>query len=140
VKLLAFKTLEEIKLELEKMAKVINAPQAYLPTYNWSEGSGKPHIEVHNDGYHFVVSERGHEFERRITQNLDDILYWSISSATFSMACKYELKHRIPNQDFRRLMFQKEIELIKKIREDFAKRKQKEIEDVLMKHPYDDKR
>jgi hypothetical protein len=37
-------------------------------------------------------------------------------------------------------MFQKEIELIKKIREDFAKRKQKEIEDVLMKHPYDDKR
>lgn len=135
---LTFKTVEKIKLELEEMAKVINAPQAYLPTYHWSEGSGRPHIEVRDDGYHFVVSERGHESQRKVTQDLDDILYWSISGATFSVAGQYELNHRIPDQDFRRLLFQKDLELLEKVNKEFAFKRKTEIDQILEKQPYND--
>jgi hypothetical protein len=139
VKKLAFKKVEEIKSELEELVKEINPPQAYFPTYNWSEGSGRPHIEVHNDGYHFVVSERGKVFQRNVTRDINELLYWAVSCITHPMASQYELKHRIPNQDFRRLMFQKDIELLTVVRKDFADKRQKEIEETLMKHPYNDK-
>jgi hypothetical protein len=135
---LTYKTVEEIKLKLNAMIKVINPPQDYLPTHNWSEGSGRPHIEVHSNGYHFIVTERGNEFQRKVTQDLDELLYWAVSCVTHPMASQYELKHRIPNQDFRKLMFQKDIELLTEVKVEFAIKRQSEIEQTLEKHPYND--
>ena len=54
-------------------------------TFGNQEDLAKPNIEV--DGllnFHFIIVERGNELERRITKNLDDLLYWIFESPNLS--------------------------------------------------------
>jgi len=54
------------------------------------------------------------------------------------MANEYELENRKPNKDFRRILFTKEIELMKRLDLQWARWKKKEIDKVLSEHPYED--
>ena len=83
-----------------------------MPTYGHSEDFARPHIEVDMHGYHYVIVERGMELRRITTTDLDDLLYHIFEAVTFSLACDYEVTHRIPDQDFRRLLFKQQIELL----------------------------
>ena len=75
------KSIEYIQKEVARIGKLLcdKEKPAYLfsvassPTH-----SGAPHIEIVGDEYHFVVTERGSEFERLKTQSVDDILYWLV--------------------------------------------------------------
>ena len=89
------KRLSEVKVKIDELAKIIGATQNMLPTYGRSEQTARPHIEVDSRGYHFVIAERGEEFERHTSLDLDEILYDVFQVVTFSLACKYELEHRI---------------------------------------------
>jgi hypothetical protein len=40
---------------------VIDAPDHVLPTFGYSEETGRPHIEVDGAAFHHVVVERGRE-------------------------------------------------------------------------------
>src|SRR4051812_8238508 len=106
------KTLAEIKLEIERLARLIDAGQELLPTCGYSEESRRPHIEVDASCYHWIASDRGHEFDRWTTGDLDELLYAVFSSVTFQMACEYELRHRVPEQESRRLTFPRQIGLM----------------------------
>jgi len=99
---------------------------------------GTPHVECVEDQFHYRVTERGVELEHRVTSDENEMLYWLISDLVFTLATKFELKHRVSGQDFRRLLFSKEIELIEMLRSDWGARKRKEIEEILSKHPYKD--
>jgi hypothetical protein len=101
-------------------------------------GFGDPHIEIDEMGYHYVNWERGSELGRRTTKNLEDLLYWIMKDVTFTMASAYELKNRIPNQDSRRLLFQTQLVLLKRINTDFYKRMEDEIAKLLIRYPYND--
>jgi hypothetical protein len=57
-------SLEEIKSEIDDLAQRIGASGLILPTYGRSEDFARPHIEVDDSGYHYVVVERGQEMER----------------------------------------------------------------------------
>ena len=57
----------------------------------------------------------------------------------FGLACAWELRHRVPGQDFRRLLFARELALLAEARSEWASRKAKEIAGILAAHPYDDK-
>jgi len=46
--------------------------------------NGTPHIEVVGGKYHYVVTERGRELERRVAESEDEILYWLVSDLIFS--------------------------------------------------------
>lgn len=59
-----FKT-NKIENRVTDLAKLIGAPKHILPTFGFSEQSGLPHIETMGDIYHYVVCERGSEFERK---------------------------------------------------------------------------
>jgi len=69
-----------------ELARVIDAPAHVLPTFGYSEETGRPHIEVHGGRFHHVVVERGREYERFSTTSMDDLLYRVFCSVTFSMA------------------------------------------------------
>jgi hypothetical protein len=99
---------------------------------------GSVHVEVTVDAYHYVVTERGTEFERRRTTDPDELLFWLMSDVTFNLASEYELKHRISGRDFRRLLFQKQIDLMGQLNAEWSERKRHEIQRVLAAHPYDD--
>lgn len=98
-------TLETVESVVQNLAKKIDSPPYFLPTYGRSEQSGRPHVEIVGQTYHYVVAERGKEFRRETTTEIGELLYWIFKSVTFSMACDYELTHRIKGQDSRRLLF-----------------------------------
>ena len=133
------KTLTEIQNIVNELAEKINAPTYYLPTFSSPKGDATPNIEVDNLGlYNYVISERGNEYERKITSDLNDLLYWIFASVTFSMACDYELKNRIENEDFRRIMFAKQEELLGLLNKDWEETEKKEHKSILINSPFDD--
>jgi hypothetical protein len=128
-----------VKAEIDRLASSIGASQAEsLPTYGYSEQSGRPHVEVDELGYHYVVAERGEEFERFTTQNLDELLYWVFESVTHTLAGEYGLQHRVEGQDSRRLIFQRQTELLLLLSTSWAERNSDERNKILHEHPFDD--
>jgi hypothetical protein len=131
-------SLAEIEKEVNRLAAKIGAPSEMLPTYGFSRDFAYPHIEVDSHGYHYVIVERGQEIKRVTTKDLDVLLWNTFKDVTFDMACKYSASHRREDEDFRRLMFQRQVELLSTLSPDWAGRKSKEHEKILAEHPYDD--
>ena len=133
------KTVTEIQNIVNQLAEKINAPTYLLPTFSSSIGDATPNIEVDNLGlYNYVISERGNEYERKMTSDLNDLLYWIFASVTFSMACDYELKNRIEEKDCRRIMFEKQEELLGLLNTEWKEKEKKEHQSILNTNPFDD--
>ena len=133
------KTVTEIQNIVNQLAEKINAPSYLLPTFSSPVGDATPNIEIDNSGlYNYVISERGNEYERKLTSDLNDLLYWIFASVTFSMACDYELKNRIEEKDCRRIMFEKQEELLGILNKDWKEKEYKEHQNILKNNPFDD--
>lgn len=89
-----------------------------------------------NDKYHYIVMERGRIYKHYESEVLDDILYPMFKDITSSLAQKFELKNRIEGEDFRKIMWKKQLELLGKINEKFVDMRKREIEEVLKIAPY----
>ncbi|MDR0348690.1 MAG: immunity 63 family protein, partial [Tannerella sp.] len=57
---------------------------------------------------------------------------------TFSMSCDYELENRIEDKDSRRMIFDKQEELLGKLDETWKERKHGEYQQILKSYPFDD--
>jgi hypothetical protein len=102
------------------------------------QDDGAPHIELVDGRYHYVVTERGSEYERKIAENEDELLYWLMSDVTTSIALEFELNNRILGQDSRRRWFSKNIELLSCLSTEWADCKESEYMKVLAEHPFRD--
>ncbi|MES2395994.1 MAG: Imm63 family immunity protein [Bacteroidota bacterium] len=132
-------TLNDIKNKVDELALKINAPTNLLPTYGQQNRDAHPYIEVDNLGFMFyVISERGQEYERKMSDKIDDLLYCIFAGVTFSMSCDYELKNRIEAKDCRRIMFDKQEELLGQLKDTWGKKKNAEHQSILKTHPFDD--
>jgi hypothetical protein len=131
-------TLSEIKAQVDELATKIGASGYILPTYGHSEDFARPHIEVDMHGYHYVIVERGKELKRITTTDLDDLLYHIFEAVTFSLACDYEVTHRVPDQDFRRLLFNYQVELLSALSTEWAARESADHERILKQAPFND--
>ena len=131
-------TLEEIKSEIDKLAQGVGASGSILPTYGHSEDFARPHIEVDDSGYHYVVVERGKEEERFTTRVLNELLYRVFRDVTFTLAFDYELRHRVGGQDCRREGFRHQIELLSTLSPEWARRSADDQSKILHEHPFDD--
>jgi hypothetical protein len=131
-------SLKEIRNLVISAANKINAPKYYLPTFGVNEDFARPEIRVEKNGYHYVILEKGQEIKHQVTKNLDELLYWTFKDITFEMACDYEVKNRIEGQDFRRLLFDKQLELINLINEEFSLLLKSDIEGKLKKYNFKD--
>jgi hypothetical protein len=132
------KTLRDIETEVAALARHLGAAGQDLPTYGISHDLGRPHIEVENALYHYVVVERGEELERRSTESYDELLYWIFRDVTRKLAFSYEMMNRVEDQDCRRIAFPKQIELMKQIDPALSERLERDIADILRLAPYDD--
>jgi len=131
-------SLNEIKAEVDRLAAQIGAPADLLPTYGYSEDGARPHIEADSRGYHYVVVERGQGISRITTADLDELLFQVFEHVTFALACRYEMRHRVMDQDSRRLMFHRQIELLAMLSPAWAEIESKDHERILRQHPYND--
>ena len=100
--------------------------------------NGKAHAEHRGGTFAYVVTERGRELERRETGDPDELLYWLVADVARDAAQRYELRHRRPGVDFRRLLFQKHVDLLAEICPAWAERTRLEYEEVLRRHPFVD--
>ncbi len=127
-------TLAEIQAEVERLAAVIDAPPGLLPTFGTSRHGVHAEIEMHGEDslqMSWVVRERGEERERHTTLDLDELLYWVFRAVTSSMASQWEVAHRVEGQDFRKLMFTKEFELLGTLNPSWAERRRAELGDLV---------
>lgn len=132
-------SLIQIKEEVLSLAKKINAPSDFLPSFGINKDFAQPEIRVDDKGYHYVIVERGTELKHQIVRDKDKLLYFTFRDITFSMACEYELNNRIEGQDFRRILFLKQLELLERINSGYFALRIKEIDDILLKNPFNDK-
>ena len=131
-------SISTIRKKVGDYGKKINVPSHLLTVRASSDGFGSPHIEINEMGYNYIVIERGTEFERKQTMDIDLLLYWIFTSIVFIMASEYELENRKPNEDFRRQLFSREIELMDKMNSKFGQWKREELAKTLETTPYDD--
>lgn len=129
--------LQAVKEIVDTLARGIGAPDDILPTYGVSEQSGRPHIEV-SQVYHYAMAERGKEFSRKFTAELDLFLYWVFADVTSQMAGRHELQNRRPDEDSRRQRFAKQAELMGAISWDWAVKMRAEHAGILILHPFRD--
>jgi hypothetical protein len=131
-------SLDEIKKKVYELAMKIDVPSNLLPTYGQQIWDAHPYIEVDNLFMYYIISERGEEYERKMTDNIDELLYCIFSSVTFSMASDHELKNRIEDKDCRRIMFAKQEQLLGQLNDNWREKKSAEHQSILKTHPFDD--
>lgn len=89
-------------------------------------------------GYHYVFTEKGKIRLHKITDDLFEITYWIFKDLIHCIASKYEGENRIEKQDFRRLLFAKELELFEIVGENYRKRFEIAVDEILKNYPYNE--
>ena len=130
--------LASLRARIRAAAERLGADEAKLPTYGASDHTGRPHVEADADGYHYVVCERGTEFERATSTDAEEIAFLACRDMAFEMACERELATRVPDQDSRRRIFAIELELLRQVDAAWADRVRAENERILAEHPFRD--
>jgi len=134
------RSLLEIRQIIEKLARQIDAPASVMPTYDNFRNDGTPNVEVSNSVYYYRALDRDTETINRHTTDLNILLYWVFSGITFSMACEYELANRNPSQDFRRIMFEHQVELLTLLSPEWGEREAQEHAQILEHSPFNDEK
>jgi hypothetical protein len=88
--------------------------------------------------YHYVFTEKGNITSHKISDSLFEISYWIFDDQIFNISLKYATYHKEPGQDFRRVLFAKEMELLGLIGENYRKRCEITVEEILKISPYND--
>lgn len=130
--------IEIIRDEVYKYGGLIDAPKSLLSIPDQPIGNGTPHVEIHSSDYHYVVSERGIEYSRIKTKDIDELMYWIFSDITSSMSFSYEVKNRIERQDIRRVIFKCQLNLLRKMNYKWAEKETENIESIIKNNPYVD--
>jgi hypothetical protein len=110
---------------ISELARLIEAPDHVLPTFGYSEDSGRPHIEVDGAAFHYVLVDRGREYARFSTTLVDDLLYRVFRDATFSMAATQLAVNQV-TWLARRRIFRRQLELLGRLDPSWASRRRAE--------------
>jgi hypothetical protein len=109
-----------------------------LPTYGYSEETGKPHIEADGTFYYYVQSERGGEFLRWRSDSFDELLFVIFRDVVRAFNSKEPRGLKVEGRDQRRDWFQQNIELMAILSEQWAERLAEFQRRLLELFPFDD--
>jgi len=127
----------EIQNEIKIVFQTKNIPMEYFWKYVVfanQASDATPYIDVDKNGYHFVISERGYERERRTTQDIQELYYWLFDNITFDIASKVALYTKTTWEQ-RRVRFKVQLDWLRSINPDFEKRCLCRINDILYHQP-----
>ncbi len=130
--------LRTIRSKVNHLAGLVGASESQLPTFGPKGEDSRHHVEVTGGELHYVFVERGEEKSRFSTYDIDELLYVVLRDATAEIASKYELAHRVPDEDTRRQRFQKHEDLLALLSPAWAERRRAEHNEILRQSPYDD--
>lgn len=131
--------------ELEHNIKRIiseKIPNINFQDINFLEGNDNSpegiYVFARNDKYVFLFTEKGKIRDIKEMSNETEVLWNVLNSVLNDLAMEYAISNKQTGKDFRRILFSKEIELFSLFGDDLKKRKIKEIDNVLLKNPYND--
>jgi hypothetical protein len=130
--------LYKVEAEVLRLAVLIGAADHYyLPTFGGYKRGGDDEycIELAEDGYEYFYIERGVRRLELTTGDLNDLLYRIFQTITSSLAGDYMSRHRHVNQDYRRVKFQKQVELLAVISPQWSARQAEEHDAILRNQP-----
>lgn len=127
-----------LQRKIDTLVSILGFPVHSINLCSAPIGDGTPYISFENGNYNYIFSERGCEFSRKITDSIDELLYWIMYDFIHEVAVEYELNNRVPGKDSRRIYFPKVIELMNKINIDWGMKSRKYFEEILAASPYDD--
>lgn len=120
-----------IQNEAFRLGFKVDAPHNELIILTKPSDYEKPYLHISQDRYDYIYSERGYEFSRKSTKDLDELLYWIIYPVVHQMAVEYELRHRVDeSEDCRKIIFPKLIEYLGEINPLWAEKAGKELPSV----------
>lgn len=132
-------TIDSIQGRVWELASKIEAPRSLTTVFSVSPQDGRPHVEVIGDEFLLVSEERGLVSHKKGTKSIDELLYWIFLSITSKMAQEYELHHRDEDRDSRRIMFDRQLELMEILSSEWCCLLKAEIESTLTASPYLDR-
>lgn len=134
--------IEEIRTKVVEIGTQIGLDEtsSYYPAFSepdkiFNEGAS---VYVTSTQYHYIIMERGNVVKHYKSEKIEDILYPLFENITFTLAVKYELEHRNTDEDWRKLMWQKQLALLEAIDIGFADIRRNEIAEILRISPYKD--
>jgi len=127
---------KQFEVKMREMGVLINVPDKYYPRVGRHNCDGL-YVEIDESIpiYRWICIERGTEFKNEIFLNPQDLLYCVFEVITSLMGYDYASRNKKTGQRFRRLAFEHQLDLLGMIDEDFRKRREKEIEEILTKYP-----
>lgn len=129
----------QIESELHRLAELIGTQPNQLPTVDDNQNFARPNISFSSDGtLYYEAYERGEQLFSIPAFDLEHLMFMAFKDTTFSMAVEHERKNRNPNEDFRRQLFSKQVELMRTLNSDWAERTQMEIDATLRTAPFND--
>ena len=102
---------------------------------NSAEGT---YIFSRDNVYHILFTEKGKVREDKITIDEKEVIRSVLDIVSFDIAMEFAISNREKNKDFRRKLFEKEVEIYSLFGETFEKSKKREIEEILKENPYKD--
>ena len=102
---------------------------------NSAEGT---YIFSRDNVYHILFTEKGKVREDKITTDEKEVIRIVLDIVSFDIAMEFAISNREKNKDFRRKLFEKEVEIYSLFGETFEKSKKREIEEILKENPYKD--
>ena len=100
---------------------------------NSAEGT---YIFSRDNVYHILFTEKGKLREDKITTDEKEVIRSVLDIVSFDIAIEFAISNREKNKDFRRKLFEKEVEIYSLFGETFEKSKKREIEEILKENPY----
>ncbi|MFC0350696.1 Imm63 family immunity protein [Undibacterium danionis] len=119
--------LNEIQRKIYKMGQDAAIHPSRLILRTGSSGDGVPYIDISNGTYDYVIAERGVEFSRRITNDLDEFLYYFLDGVISMLSFEYEFAHRKNSEYLINVAFDKKVELMSLISKSWGIRTYEEI-------------
>lgn len=131
--------LDELAREYDRLCQRVKPSEFPYTFLTERQDVGSPHVEFADGEYHYIVTERGLELDRKSTADTREILYWMLYDLTFWMGVSFELKNRIEGPDCRRVIFARQMELMKRADESMAERLELHITKTLAANPFVDR-
>jgi len=132
------KDINWIEQEVIRLGGTIALPRAMLQVRVKPREDGACHVEIEDEVYHYISTERGQERSRKSTRSEDELLYWIFRDIVSLIAYDFELEYRSNHQDSRRIIFQHIIEKLEKLNNSGAKKERRNITEILKQAPFDD--
>lgn len=129
-------SLSELEEEFHRLVALLDVEGYYKPFLTAPTHDGTPRIESIDGKFHFVITERGSEFERIKDLSADDVLYLLFVGVTQRVATAEEFKHRIEGIDGRTVWFPYQERLMYELNPRWGARMKEQHEAILTQHPF----